>query len=190
MSATRIFETFKRPATKTEIAMQIAMDTIEEHQLARTGREDQPWDAHDTDRMQRLAALLVGPHKDAVTPIVLKAYPQMAALINRIIGHVSLMPACEACFGSGDSDEISAMSAFGPHLYWPCKTCNGAPTAGVITGLTGDVWAWHLRDVKSAQGMDRRAVVESKHIAPGSLVTFVGTDDHVATQIDVIEADS
>lgn len=89
MSGTRLFESFKRPATKTEIACHIAEETIREHRAARKGREDQPWDAHDTDRMQRLAALMVGPHQAAVTPVILKAYPQLAALINRKVGIVT-----------------------------------------------------------------------------------------------------
>lgn len=182
------FLTYKRVATRGEMAQQITLDTIEEHKLARKGREEEPWDAQDTERMERLATLMIGPHKAVVTPHVLRAYPQMAQLIDRKVGHVSLMPACEACHGSGDSDEISAMSAFGPHLYWPCKTCNGAPIAGEIKGLAGETWSWHVRDVKSWEGVDRRGKVESKHIAPGCMVTFVGTDDNVATQIDVIEA--
>lgn len=87
MSATRIFESFKRPATKTEIACHIAEETIREHEQARLGREEEPWDAADTDRMERLAALMVGPHKQAVTPIVERLWPDFIKACTQKVGN-------------------------------------------------------------------------------------------------------
>lgn len=86
MSATRLFASYKRLATKTEIAMQITMDTIEEHEESRRGREDQPWDAHDRDRMNRLAALLTGPHHEAVRPIVERLWPDFVKACEQPVG--------------------------------------------------------------------------------------------------------
>lgn len=88
----KVFESFKNPATKAQIAVHLAEETIREHQAARKGRENEPWDAADSDRMQRLGALMVGPHKNAVIPIVLKHYPQMAPLIDRKVGIVTGLP--------------------------------------------------------------------------------------------------
>lgn len=87
MSATRIFASFRRPATKDEIAAQIAEDTIREHEQARVGREHEPWDAADTDRMERLAALLTGPRKHAVQPVVYRLWPDFAKACDQTVGH-------------------------------------------------------------------------------------------------------
>ena len=82
------FATYKRLATRGEIAQQITLETIEEHQAARKGREEESWNAEDTARMERLATLMIGPHAAVVIPHVLRAYPQMAQLIDRKVGRV------------------------------------------------------------------------------------------------------
>lgn len=76
------FESFKNPATKADIAKHVAETTIAEFEAARKGRETEVWDEADTDRMHRLGALLIGPHAEAVKPIILRKYPWMAELIE------------------------------------------------------------------------------------------------------------
>lgn len=86
----RLFERFKNPTTKGQIAAQMAEDTIGEHEMARLGREQEPLDAHDMHRMQRLALLMVGPMKHAVIPIVERRWPDFArahAALNAPEGH-------------------------------------------------------------------------------------------------------
>lgn len=138
----RRFQNALTPQSKDEIAQQITEETIAEHQQARKGREDQPWDDADTDRMRRLAALMVGPRKHVAIPLILEAFPQMASLLSRDFGHVAVMAGEEA---------------------------------GEIRGPGGRKWRWSAKDVNSGE------------MSEGCMVLFVGSDDGVATQIDVIE---
>lgn len=150
MSLFRSIQNIVPPMEKDDIAKQITEETIAEHIAARKGREDQPWDAADTDRMQRLAALMVGPRKHVAIPIILKAFPQMVMLLKRDFGHVSVMP-------------------------WPGALETDSLRDGEIKGPGGRKWRWSPKDVKSGE------------MSEGCMVTFVSSDDGVATQIDVIE---
>lgn len=77
-----VFESFKNPATKTQIAVHLAEEAIQEFKQARKGREEEVWNDADTDLLHRLGALLLGPHRAAVEPIILKTLPWMAGLIE------------------------------------------------------------------------------------------------------------
>lgn len=120
MSAVKVFTSFKRPATKTEIAKHIAEETIAEHKAERKGREHEPPNDRDMDRLNRLATLMVGPHKDAVIPVVLRAYPQMASLLNLKVGK---------------------MTTLVPHID-PEKDCHGE-----IEDVNGVTYHWEARHV-------------------------------------------
>lgn len=87
MSATRIFESFKRPATKDEIAAHLAEETIREHEAERIGREHEPWNDRDQDRMARLAALLTGPRQHAVKPVVARLWPDFVKVCEQKVGN-------------------------------------------------------------------------------------------------------
>lgn len=82
-----LFRSFVNQPTKDQIAAQIAEDTIREHEQARIGRESEPLDAHDLDRLQRLAALLTGPRKDAVKPVVARLWPDFAKVCDQQVGN-------------------------------------------------------------------------------------------------------
>jgi hypothetical protein len=86
--AVKDFESLKRPATKDEIAAQLAHDAIDELQALRTGREDQLHTSQEQEILSRLAVLMVGPRKHAVLPVVRERYPQMAQLLDRQLGMV------------------------------------------------------------------------------------------------------
>lgn len=77
------------------IAAQMAQTLCEEQQAARKGREEEPWDQGDKDRMEQLAALMIGRHAPVVVPIVTKYYPQMVQLLLRKAGVVESVPDLE-----------------------------------------------------------------------------------------------
>lgn len=80
MSAHSPFRTLRNAPTKTQIAMSIAEDTIEEYRICRMAAgNDAPETQETLDLLRRLAALMKGPHKDAVRPIVERAFPVLAA---------------------------------------------------------------------------------------------------------------
>lgn len=84
----RVFESFKRLATKDEIAASITHDTIDEIERLRTGREDQPHTPQEQELMTRLSVLMTGPRKEAVLPVIRQRWPQMAQLLDRKVGVV------------------------------------------------------------------------------------------------------
>lgn len=84
-----LFESFKRPATKDEIAAQITHDTIDELEALRKGREGEPHTPQEQELMQRLGVLMVGPRKQAVLPVIRTRWPQMAQLLDRQVGVVN-----------------------------------------------------------------------------------------------------
>ena len=87
--ARHLFESFKRPATKDEIAASVTHDTIDELEALRKDRDGEPHTPQEQELLQRLGVLMVGPRKDAVIPVIRERWPQMAALLDRKVGVVN-----------------------------------------------------------------------------------------------------
>lgn len=117
----KAFESFKRPATKDEIAASITHETIDEIEALRKGREDEPHTPEEQHLLERLSVLMAGPRKDAVLPVVRERWPQMASLLDRKVGVV------EACHFDG-----------GQIVY------------GIIRGIDGDSYKFTELDAKIA----------------------------------------
>lgn len=82
LSASSLFRSLKTPLTKDQIAVQLAEDAIEEYRMERMAARmaagsDAPETAHGMQLLQRLAALMKGPHGHAVKPVVFKAFPEL-----------------------------------------------------------------------------------------------------------------
>lgn len=115
------FTSFKRPATKDEIAASLTHDTIDEIEALRKGRESEPHTPEEAHLIERLGVLMAGPRKDAVIPVVRERWPQMAQLLDRTVGVV------EACHFDG-----------GQIVY------------GIIRGIDGESYKFTERDATEA----------------------------------------
>jgi len=78
--AQTLFRQLRNHKTKTQIAIEIAQDTIEEYRIERMAvGSDAPESEHTRELLMRLRALLKGPHKAAVKPVIERAFPVLAA---------------------------------------------------------------------------------------------------------------
>lgn len=78
LSASSLFRSLKTPLTKDQIAVQIAEHAIEEYRAGRMAAgSDAPETEHGMQLLQRLAALMKGPHGHVVKPVVIKAFPEL-----------------------------------------------------------------------------------------------------------------
>lgn len=84
MSA-RLFKSYSGP-TKDDIAAQRAEETIFLHQQSRMGRETEPLTSGDQSRLSYLAALLTGPRRAAVKPVVDRLWPDFAKICDQKVG--------------------------------------------------------------------------------------------------------
>ena len=77
--AQSLFRSIKSAKTRTQIAVEIAEDTIEDYRSHRMADPDAPETEHTKRLLLTLAALMKGPHKAAVRPVVERAFPVLAA---------------------------------------------------------------------------------------------------------------
>jgi hypothetical protein len=78
MSASSPFRSLKNPITKSQIAVQIATDAIEEYRALRMmAGHDAPESPEGMAVLQRLAVLMKGPHGTVVKPVVFQAFPEL-----------------------------------------------------------------------------------------------------------------
>jgi len=81
--ATGLYRSFRNPSDDDAITRQMVEDVLDAHRDARAGREHEPFDAADTERLQKLAMFMVMPDKAPIaTPLILAVYPQMAELLQ------------------------------------------------------------------------------------------------------------
>lgn len=78
MSASSIFRSIRQPLTKSQIAVMLAENAIEEYRSMRmaTG-SDAPETPEGFEVLRRLSALMKGPHAAVVKPVVFKAFPEL-----------------------------------------------------------------------------------------------------------------
>ena len=75
-----LFRSIPNVKTRTQIAVEIAEDTIEAYRVERMAAgSDAPESEHTKRLLLTLAALMKGPHKAAVRPVVERAFPVLAA---------------------------------------------------------------------------------------------------------------
>lgn len=75
-----LFRSIQNAKTRTQIAVEIAEDTIEDYKRERESLSaDDPESEHTKRLLLTLAALMKGPHKAAVRPVVERAFPVLAA---------------------------------------------------------------------------------------------------------------